>query len=73
MEELISSIYTNPGDWEITKYTFNHKNGFKLWIANGFIFCNPDSSGMVISFRQKRKIWRAFKWWCANAHLESVR
>ena len=73
MEELIKSIYSSPEDWSIDLNTFDHSGGFKLWIAGGYSFCAPYKSGMNMTFFQKIRIWRAYKWWCANAPLSKVK
>ena len=73
MDELIESIYKNPGDWQITQFTFMHNSGFKLWVSNGLLFARPYESGMYISFSQKITIWKGYKWWCKHAPIESVR
>ncbi|BAQ84253.1 hypothetical protein [uncultured Mediterranean phage uvMED] len=73
MEDLIKSIYKNPEDWRLDIFTFNHKKGFELWVANGFFFAAPYESGMHISFIQKIRIWRAYKWWCKHAPVDKAR
>ena len=73
MEELIQSIYDNPENWTISRHTFNHKGGFKLWIPNGLMCCRPYESGMNMSYSQKWRIWIAYKWWCSSAPLASVK
>lgn len=72
MEKIILSIYSNPDEWNVDKFTFNHKGGLKIWIANGFWFCKPYSCAMNITFMQKARLWKAFKWWCANAPIKKV-
>jgi len=73
MDELISSIYSDPGDWSISEHVFTHSSGFKLWIANGLGCCRPYESGMYMGFLQKFRIWKAYKWWCRNAPLTQVK
>jgi len=73
MEQLIKSIYDRPMDWKITRHTFSHSGGFRLWVANGFLCARAHESGMSMTFKQKWKIWKAYKWWCSNAPIECVK
>jgi hypothetical protein len=73
MEELIQSIYDNPEQWKINRHTFDHSGGFSLWVSNGFIFMSPHSSAIKMNWSQKWRINKAYKWWCCNAPLASVR
>lgn len=72
MDEIIQSIYSDPESWSAAKHTFNHKSGFKLWIANGFWYARPYEVGIYITFIQKYKLWQAYKWWCLNAPINAI-
>lgn len=73
MEEIIQSIYDDPQYWEITSHRFVYKKSFNFWVANGFIGFAPYESGMHMTFGQKVRAWKAFKWWCKQAPIEAVR
>lgn len=69
---IFKSLRENPGDWtgasgnplipDDFQYTITHKDGTKLWIANGRGFLAVwRPSQMYIPVRWKFPMWRAFK------------
>ena len=67
---IIESIYNEPENWHSTESFLEHKNGAKLWTANGPWFCEPYPGGGFNIFN-RFKAWRAFRWWVINAPIES--
>ncbi len=72
MEAIINSIYNNPEDWKSTNHAFRHKSGFAIWTANGFFHIKPYGNSVAMTFLQKIRLWRAFKWWSKNAPIEAI-
>ena len=70
MKELIQSVYNSPKDWKVNAHTFVYKDRFQMWTANGFSSFRPYQSSVNVTFIQKLRMWKAFKWWCVNAPLE---
>ena len=67
MDEIIESIYSYPDEWELHEFTFR-RGRLHFWIANGRGGLEPYRSKNVhMSFMDKWRFWRAFKWWCKNA------
>jgi len=68
---LIESIYEEPEKWRAHQHHMTHESGAMLWTSNGASFCQPYPSGGY-GFFMKLKAWKAFKWWVANAPVESL-
>lgn len=67
--KLVDSIYNHPEEWVQAKHTLNHKDGAKIWTANGAGYCLPYPSGIQLGFWNRRKLWKAVVWWNKNASV----
>ena len=72
MEDIINNIYKNPEDWTVNEHTFKHKSSLQIWTAGGFLSVHICQKSVYITFLQKIRIWRAFKWWSKNAPLSTI-
>ena len=68
--KIDESIRNEPEKWVLREHCFIHVSGVRLWVANGqdFLQIHPKSS--CFGYFYRRRIWKAFKWWCNNAPLE---
>jgi hypothetical protein len=52
-------------DWSINDYTASHKDGRKLWVANGFLFFRSEShkkaSMRGFNLRERYQLWKELK------------
>ena len=65
---IIESIYIHPENWTNSIFTFTHKDGTEIWVANGVFFYNlyPEGAWGIL---QKIKFYKAYKWWCENKQV----
>jgi len=68
---LIESIYNEPEKWRITECTLIHESGAELWICNGRSRCRPYPGGSY-GWIDRRRAWRAYRWWTSNAPVEII-
>lgn len=67
--KISESIRNNPEEWTIDRYHFRHKDGVVIWIANGFNHFQLESGG-DFTRAERRKVYKAYRWWMANAPME---
>ena len=71
MEELISSIYSNPQDWSVSYGGFRHvPTDLEFAIDLGNTRCRY--SDFYVSLWQAHRLRKAFRWWCTNVPLEQL-
>lgn len=73
MDELIDSIKNDPGNWKaahliIDSFVFNNK--ITVWYPGNYLFVHID--GYNLSFFQKIKLVRNYRWWCKHAPLSAI-
>lgn len=72
MEEIIQSIYASPESWTLDEHHFTHGD-IKIWIANGRgALAFRSGPALPMSWGQRRKLWKAFQWWCDKAPLGEI-
>ena len=69
--DIINKIYSEPEKWKTSECYFTHECGATVWVASGLFFCKPVNGSY--SLFNKWKLWRAYKWGCKNAPIESLK
>jgi len=57
--EIEFSLINYPEDWTIETHYCVHKNGTKLWIANGVESLHINDDRTLLTQPEKNKIWKA--------------
>ena len=68
MDELLQSVYDNPELWRSDDHCFR-RGRFALWVYGGRMCCRPSIgvSSEIFTVLDRRRWWKAYKWWCKNA------
>ncbi len=66
MDELIQSIYDDPKSWNVSDCTFS-KGRFHIIMTGPAFMLTSHTVGVHMTYKQKRALKKAFKWWCKNA------
>ena len=67
----LEMVYAHPEQWYANEYHFIHRpTGFAVWISDGPGHCAPMKGGQYTG-REKRRFWKAYRWWRAHAPITS--
>ena len=68
---ILESIQLEPEKWSMSEYTFDNKDGIRLWVNGGKdgLRLHPGPKDLM-SRDSKKQIWLAIQWWCENARTE---
>jgi len=75
VDQLLHIIYKEPETCSCDGYRFKVNNA-KFWIANGrtsFKFTDCEYPKECLNYWDRRKIWKAYKWWARNASQENFK
>lgn len=72
MDELLQSIYDEPDKWTLDRHLFR-RGAIQIWICNGMLSVKTyEGPHLPFTMRDRRRFWRAFRWWCKNAPAEQL-
>lgn len=64
-DKIWNSVKEEPEKWKVGRFTWDNKEvGLSFWVCNGRISFRSYEKEIRLSFLEKNKIWKAYKYWC---------